>query len=142
MPHLVDRLSQPSPSRAARWGMLLALGMVAPWASGRPGLANAMQEPLSPGPSSLAPVEVEAFRERYGQEALFRLKLGVEAGEAAGHGRDMSGTVCSGGWAGSRQQQQFEGALQRKQWFDAGEILGGWRRQCSPGSAGAPPIKK
>ena len=80
-----------SPYRPWRWPVVIGLalgltGLAGPVVVGPGGAAaraDGMKEPLSPQPSSLAPVETEAFRQRYGQEALFRLKLGVDAGERA-----------------------------------------------------------
>jgi hypothetical protein len=97
--------------------------------------AEVMKEPLSPQPSSLAPVETEAFRERYGQEALFRLKLGVEAGERSAAPLPGPAVACEAGWPSSPQGRAFQAALARQQWYGAGEALGAWRRQCG-GAAG------
>jgi hypothetical protein len=96
---------------------------------------EAVDGPRAPEPSTLAPVDGEAVRQRYGEEALFRLKLGVEAGERAP--APPSGTVgrCGGGWASSPQARLFQAALERKRWYEAGEALGTWRRQCG-GSGG------
>ena len=90
--------------------------------------ADGMKEPLSPQPSSLAPVETEAFRQRYGQEALFRLKLGVDAGERAPGPVPGRTVACEAGWAQSPQGRAFAAAVAREQWYGAGEQLGAWRQ--------------
>jgi hypothetical protein len=51
-----------------------------PLLAGSPGRAA---KPAEPSAASLAPVDRELLRERYGQEALFRLRLGVDEGERA-----------------------------------------------------------
>jgi len=52
-----------------------ALVVALPLLAGGPGRAA---EPAEPIKTSLAPVDRELWRERYGQEALFRLRLGVD----------------------------------------------------------------
>lgn len=138
MDHPVKPFPQAGPTPSSWWGPLMALAALGPWGSGLPGLANAMREPLSPGASSLAPLEIETFRQRYGQEALFRLKLGVEAGERSTPGKETPAPNCGRGWSGSAQEQQFEAALKREQWYGAGEVLGLWRRQCGGGDLSWP----
>jgi hypothetical protein len=104
--------------------------------------AEAMREPLTPQPSSLAPVDVEGFRQRYGQEALFRLKLGVEAGERSAAGPSGAAGRCAEGWTNSAQGRAFQAALAREQWYAAGEALGLWRRHCGSGSGAADEKRK
>ena len=87
----------------------------------------------SPPASSLAPVDREAFRSQYGQEALFRLRLGVDAADPSGHGTATAGPCPSPSWSGSPQQQRFDAALRGKQYYGAGVALGEWRRLCSAG---------
>ncbi len=112
----------------------LALTSLIGWGALLTGVqAESMREPLLPQPASLAPVETEAFRERYGQEALFRLKLGVESGERSRAAGSAPAATCETGWANSPQSRSFQAALSRKQWYDAGEALGAWRRQCGSG---------
>jgi hypothetical protein len=95
--------------------------------------AHPLQEPLLPQPSSLTPVDTEAFRQRHGQEALFRLMLGVDSGERTSTLGIGSAAGCADGWAKAPQAQGFQAALNRKQWYEAGETLGRWRRQCGTG---------
>lgn len=107
----------------------MALALVVPW-GGQPCGATPLKPLLTPNPSSLAPIDKEAFIQRYGDEALFRLQLGVEGGERS----DPKGggtAPCQGGWQGSEQEQRFQAAVNRKQWYAAGEIVGIWRRQCA-----------
>ncbi|MEB3333112.1 MAG: hypothetical protein VKI83_11545 [Synechococcaceae cyanobacterium] len=87
------------------------------------------------GTDSLAPIDVEPFRERYGQEALFRLRLGQEAASDAG-------ALCvppPPAWLQSSQYRSFERLLASAQPYEAGRQLGAWQlwqRRCG---ASAPP---
>lgn len=113
------------------FGLLLVLAFGSPWGDRRVWADSPMREPLIPAPSSLAPVDTEAFRQRYGQEALFRLKLGVEAGErVTPRDRDLP---CSGRWDGSAQAKAFLAEVERQHWYEAGQVLGTWRRSCGGG---------
>jgi hypothetical protein len=90
---------------------------------------------VEPGNGSLAPVDREAFRQQYGQEGLFRLRLGVEAAEqppkagAAGAGA-LPQSCPAVSWAGSLQKQRYDTALSLRKYYAAGEALGEWRRLC------------
>lgn len=117
-------------------GFLPALlaGLLLPWpraARGGTLLAGA----TSTG-STLAPLDVEALRQRYGQEALFRLRLGVEA--ARDDGRSCAPSAQ--GWIGSPQQQQLEAELAAGRPYRAGQLLGAWQQheqRCSSSQPGA-----
>ncbi len=74
-----------------RWWQPCASGLAAVLALLVPSMGRA-QGILEPGNSSLAPIDREAFRQQYGQEGLFRLRLGVAGG---GCGRAAS-QCCSG----------------------------------------------
>jgi len=89
---------------------------------------------VEPDNGSLAPIDREAFRQQYGQEGLFRLRLGVEAAEQAtkaGPGAGAAPRACPAAtWAGSPQQQRYDAALSQRKYYAAGEALGEWRRLC------------
>ena len=115
----------------------LGLGLAClPWA----GLPLAI-EPVSAGPlpaGSLLPLEAEAFRARYGQEALFRLRLGVDAsldpaagspGEVPGAQPGRSGPCPPSGWAASPERRQFDQAVEQQRYYAAGQVLGLWQRR-------------
>jgi hypothetical protein len=90
-------------------------------------LAQAIEHPAPVGLRSLAPLDVEAFRLRYGQLRLFRLRLGADAGFDA----SPSGSGCDGfqaDWASSAQHGAFERAMNGDQPFAAGLALGRWQR--------------
>ncbi len=80
--------------------------------------------------TSLAPVDPELIRGSYGQEALFRFELGVDAGLATEAAKNCSGPQQA--WGASAQQQAMEAALKRGQFFEAGQLLGIWQKglQC------------
>jgi hypothetical protein len=83
----------------------------------------------------LAPIDREAFRQQYGQEGLFRLRLGVEAAEQptakADAGAGAAPQTCPAAtWAGSPQKQRYDAALSLGKYYAAGEALGEWRRLC------------
>ena len=86
-----------------------------------------------PPASPLAPVDREAFRSQYGQEALFRLRLGVEAADTSGQGTGTAGPCPSPSWSGSPQHRRYQAALRGNQYYGAGVALGEWRRLCSAG---------
>jgi hypothetical protein len=122
------------PRRSLGWlgvlGLTVVLGL--PPGGGK-AQVEAVDGPRTPEPSTLAPVDREVFRQRYGEEALFRLKLGVESGERAPASRLGATGMCGDSWASSPQARAFQAALERKRWYDAGEELGMWRRQCGGG---------
>lgn len=124
----------PTLALAGLIGLSGLAGLGGPLEGGR---AAPLQEPLLPRPASLAPVDTEAFRQRYGQEALFRLKLGVESGERSRVPVSGPTGTCEVGWSNAPQARVFQEALAQKRWYDAGEALGGWRRQCGTGAAPA-----
>ncbi len=90
---------------------------------------------------SLAPLDVERFRAQYGQDALFRLRLGVDAASAptpGASGADVAAVAppCpvpspaqAPSWAESAEQRQFNQALEQRRYFDAGKVLGRWQRR-------------
>jgi hypothetical protein len=85
---------------------------------------------VEPDSKSLAPIDREAFRLQYGQDGLFRLRLGVDAAEQS---REVGGAPqpCPApSWNGSPQKQRYDTALSRRQYFLAGQALGEWRRLC------------
>ncbi|MBM5822339.1 MAG: hypothetical protein FJ082_07770 [Cyanobacteria bacterium K_Offshore_surface_m2_011] len=87
---------------------------------------------VEPNTSSLAPIDREAFRQQYGQEGLFRLRLGVEAAEQATKaGAGAAPQPCPAAtWTGSPQKQRYDAALSLRKYYAAGEALGEWRRLC------------
>ncbi len=91
-----------------------------------------------PADRSLAPLDVEQVRDLYGQEALFRMRLGVEAAHD-------DGAACPGGpmaWSGSAQAEQLERQLQAGRPYAAGQILGTWQlwqQRCGGDSAAGGP---
>ena len=89
---------------------------------------------VEPNNSSLAPIDREAFRQQYGQESLFRLRLGVDAAEQpakAGAGAGSTPQPCpAASWAGSLQKQRYDAAMSLRKYYTAGEALGEWRRLC------------
>lgn len=93
------------------------------------GRAQGIAEPDS---GSLAPIDREVFRQQYGQESLFRLRLGVEAADQpAKAGVGTAPQACpAASWAGSPQKQRYDKALSERKYFAAGEGLGEWRRFC------------
>lgn len=74
--------------------------------------------------TSLAPVNVDQFRERYGQEALFRLRLGVDSAPDPG----ASCTPPPPAWPESIQFREYERQLAAGAPYEAGRQLGGWQR--------------
>lgn len=79
--------------------------------------------------ADLAPVDTESFRSRYGQEALFRFDLGVEAAPPGPCGAPTTT------WNGSPQQARMEAALGAGLWYEAGQALGQWQAQGRAGCA-------
>ena len=110
-------------------GPLLAVAALA-WLMPRSAAAQAAEHAAPTGQRSLAPLEVEAFRQRYGQQQLFRLRLGADAGFET----FSAGSACAGfqaDWAVSAQHSEFERALSAGQPFAAGQALGRWQRLAS-----------
>ena len=88
--------------------------------------------PLGPlRAQSLLPVDGEHFREQYGQEALFRLRLGVDAGSVPPRGASPQAPCPAPDWDGSAEQRQYNQALGQGSSFEAGKALGRWQRQQS-----------
>jgi hypothetical protein len=85
---------------------------------------------VEPDSGSLAPIDREAFRQQYGQEGLFRLRLGVDAAERTSTAGAAPQPCPSPSWNSSLQKQRYVTALGRRQYFLAGEALGEWRRLC------------
>lgn len=87
----------------------------------------AIREPM-PSAASLAPVDTEAFRERYGTMGLFRLRLGVDAA-ATPAAKDAAPLPCPPPpWSESTEHEAFTKALAASRFHDAGKALGRWRR--------------
>lgn len=105
--------------RGLGWGVAAAVLLLPPAHGAEPAAAGAAV------PRSLAPLDVEAFRSRHGPQALFRLRLGADAGfEAA------SSLSCSGfqpDWPSSPQRTSLEAALAAARPFEAGRSLGQWQ---------------
>lgn len=80
--------------------------------------------------TALAPVDPELIRSSYGQEALFRFELGVDAGLGTEAPKNCPGPHQ--GWGASAERQAMEAALKRGQFFEAGKELGAWQKtgQC------------
>jgi hypothetical protein len=77
----------------------------------------------APAASSLAPLDVEAFRSRYGQAALFRLRLGIDS-------TPDPGGACAGpapAWGESAERPRYDQALAEGSYYRAGQIFAGWR---------------
>ncbi len=87
---------------------------------------------VEPGNSSLAPIDREAFRQQYGQEGLFRLRLGVDAAEQPPKAGASRQPCPAATWAGSLQKQRYDVAMGLRKYYAAGEALGEWRRLCPP----------
>ncbi len=85
---------------------------------------------MEPGNGSLAPIDREAFRQQYGQESLFRLRLGVDAAEQPPKTGATPQPCPAATWAGSLQKQRYDAALSLRKYYAAGEALGEWRRLC------------
>jgi hypothetical protein len=98
------------------------------WGPGRAG------EPADPSAASLAPVDRELLRERYGQESLYRLQLGVDEGERTAGSPGVIRSCSARLWSHSPQQQRYTAALSAGNFFAAGQALGQWRRLCGAGS--------
>ena len=117
----------------ALFGLCLAC---LPWAGLLLAMVPVAARPLPAG--SLLPLEPEAFRARYGQEALFRLRLGVDAslsppasspGVVSGAQPAASGPCPPSGWAASAERRQFDQALEQHRYYAAGQVLGLWQRR-------------
>lgn len=113
-------------------GLAAGLALLVPPIIPSVGQAEGIVEPNN---GSLAPIDREAFRQQYGQEGLFRLRLGVDAAEqtpragAAGAGT-LAQSCPATTWAGSLQKQRYDTALSLRKYYAAGEALGEWRRLC------------
>ncbi len=90
---------------------------------------------VEPNTSSLAPIDREAFRQQYGQEGLFRLRLGVDAAEQPPKAGAPPQSCPAATWAGSPQKQRYDAAMGLRKFYAAGEALGEWRRLCAPTTA-------
>ena len=85
---------------------------------------------VEPGNSSLAPIDREAFRQQYGQEGLFRLRLGVDAAEQPPKAAAAPQSCPAASWNSSPQKQRYDEAMGLRKFYAAGEALGEWRRLC------------
>jgi hypothetical protein len=113
----------------APWRRRRAAGLTAVLALLVPSIAQA-EGIVEPGNSSLAPIDREAFRQQYGQEGLFRLRLGVDAAEQPAKAGGAAQSCPAATWAGSVQKQRYDAAMGLRKYFAAGEALGEWRRLC------------
>ena len=108
-------------------GLAAALALLVPAGGQAEGI-------VEPDNDSLAPIDREAFRQQYGQEGLFRLRLGLDAAEQspkAGAGAGSTPQPCPAAtWTGSPQKQRYDAALSLRKYYAAGEALGEWRRLC------------
>ena len=128
------RFSDLSGAGGCRSGWRCSLRRLGSLALGCLVLAMAPSAPLRA--ASLQPLDVEGFRARYGQEALFRLRLGVDAaiapspGAAGGGGDGRPPGPCEARtWAESAEQRQYTQAVEQQRYFDAGQALGRWQRR-------------
>lgn len=85
---------------------------------------------VEPDGATLAPIDREAFRQQYGQEGLFRLRLGVDAAERSSEVGATPQPCPSSSWNVSLQKQRYDKALSHRQYYLAGKALGEWRRLC------------
>ena len=110
----------------ARVGLGLAL-VLAP--GGGPLRAGSVI-PESPSTGSLLPVDADTFRAQYGQEAIFRLRLGVDAALAPSPAADAaSPPACPvADWQTSAERRQYSAALEQRRYYEAGQALGRWQR--------------
>ncbi|MBD2718996.1 hypothetical protein [Synechococcus sp. FACHB-909] len=116
-------------SPRAPWRRRQAAGLAAGLALLVPSIGQA-QGIVEPNNSSLAPIDREAFRQQYGQEGLFRLRLGVDAAEQPPKAGAAPQPCPAATWAGSPQKQRYDAAMGLRKYFAAGEALGEWRRLC------------
>ena len=112
-----------------RWWQPCASGLAAVLALLVPSMGRA-QGILEPGNSSLAPIDREAFRQQYGQEGLFRLRLGVDAAEQPPNAAAAPQSCPAASWNSSPQKQRYDAAMGLRKYYAAGEALGEWRRLC------------
>jgi hypothetical protein len=124
----------PHRSPRALWGRRRAAGLAAGLAllivpSVFPSIARA-QAIVEPDNGSLTPIDREAFRQLYGQESLFRLRLGVDAAEQPPKAGAAPQGCPATTWAVSPQKQRYDAALSLRKYYAAGEALGEWRRLC------------
>ncbi len=82
--------------------------------------------------AGLAPIDREAFRQQYGQEGLFRLRLGVDAAEQPPKAGAAPQSCSAASWAGSPQKQRYDAAMDLRKYYAAGEALGEWRGPTPP----------
>ena len=115
-----------SPGHALRLGGGIGVGLTLLFPA--IGQAGGIVEPNN---GSLAPIDREAFRQQYGQEGLFRLRLGVDAAEGTSTAGAAPQPCPSSSWNSSLQKQRYDTALGRRQYYLAGEALGEWRRLCA-----------
>ncbi|MCT0208593.1 hypothetical protein [Synechococcus sp. CS-1332] len=104
-------------------GLALSLALLVPAIGRAEGI-------VEPGNGSLAPIDREAFRQQYGQEGLFRLRLGLEAAERTSAAGAAPQPCPAAAWAGSLQKQHYDAAMSLRKYYAAGEALGEWRRLC------------
>lgn len=82
---------------------------------------------------SLTPLKVEWVRTTYGQEALFRMRLGIDSARDDGASCPAKSLV----WSGSAQEGLLERQLRDGRPYAAGLILGAWQlrqQRCGGGS--------
>jgi hypothetical protein len=83
-----------------------------------------------PSTGSLLPLDADTFRVQYGQEAIFRLRLGVDAALAPSQAADAAPpSACPApDWQTSAERRQYSAALEQRRYYEAGQALGRWQR--------------
>ena len=117
----------------APWWLRRAAGLTAGLALLVPSILPSIvrgQGIVEPHNSSLAPIDREAFRQQYGKEGLFRLRLGVDAAELPPKAGAAPQSCPAATWASSPQKQRYDAAMSLRKYYAAGEALGEWRRLC------------
>jgi hypothetical protein len=127
---------------AAAMGFCLVIGLLS-WRQleAAPLVGDAIQGDATPSDPtrdgrSLAPIDGEAFRTRYGQEALFRLRLGVDAVRDVGNPHPAAAACPPFGWSESPERARYEGEVAAGRYFLAGQSLGAWQFRVKGCSAG------
>ena len=110
----------------ARVGLGLAL-VLAP--GGGPLRAGSVIKEV-PSTGSLLPLDADTFRAQHGQEAIFRLRLGVDAALAPSPAAEAAPPpACPAlDWEASVERHQYSAALEQRRYFEAGQALGRWQR--------------
>jgi len=87
--------------------------------------------PESPSSGSLLPLDADTFRAQYGQEAIFRFRLGVDAALAPSPAAEAAPPpACPApDWEASLERRQYSQTLEQRRFYEAGQALGRWQRQ-------------